>query len=174
MEDPSYHDMNIYVRELALKVAKATAADKKILILWYYAGHGNQDNTVSMMLNQAEGKHNYPIELQLRSLSKCSSAYIVGLMDCCRIKIKTRGPGGDDDDPVEEGENIILAFGCPPSNETPAASTLAQDFFTFLENSADANGYIALPGNLNFFQTKDRKNETLIKVTQPALLQLTD
>ena len=40
MEDPSYHDMNIYVRELALKVAKASAVDKKILILWYYAGHG--------------------------------------------------------------------------------------------------------------------------------------
>ena len=62
MEDPSYHDMNIYVRELALKVAKASAVDKKILILWYYAGHGTQDNTVSMVLNQAEGKHRYPIE----------------------------------------------------------------------------------------------------------------
>ena len=84
MEDPSYHDMNIYVRELALKVAKATAADKKIFVLWYYAGHGTQDNTVSMMLNQAEGRHMYPIELQLRTLSKCSSAYVVGLMDCCR------------------------------------------------------------------------------------------
>ena len=72
--------------------------------------------------------------------------------------MKTRGPGGGgaggadaESDPVEDGENIILAFGCPPSNETPAASTLAQDFFNFLENSADANGYIALPGNLNFF-----------------------
>ena len=84
MEDPSYHDMNIYVRELALKVAKATAADKNILVFWYYAGHGTQDNTVSMMLNQAAGRHSYPIELQLRSLSKCNSAYVVGLMDCCR------------------------------------------------------------------------------------------
>ena len=51
MEDPSYHDMNIYVRELALKVAKATAAKRNILVFWYYAGHGTQDNTVSMMVN---------------------------------------------------------------------------------------------------------------------------
>ena len=51
MEDPSYNDINIYVRELALRVAKATAADKKLLIFWYFAGHGTQDNTVSMMLN---------------------------------------------------------------------------------------------------------------------------
>eukprot|EP00353_Schmidingerella_taraikaensis_P000535 CAMPEP_0185597964 /NCGR_PEP_ID=MMETSP0434-20130131/81704_1 /TAXON_ID=626734 ORGANISM="Favella taraikaensis, Strain Fe Narragansett Bay" /NCGR_SAMPLE_ID=MMETSP0434 /ASSEMBLY_ACC=CAM_ASM_000379 /LENGTH=68 /DNA_ID=CAMNT_0028226831 /DNA_START=1272 /DNA_END=1478 /DNA_ORIENTATION=+ len=64
-----------------------------------------------------------------------------------------------------DDENLILAFGCPPSRYTAAASTLAKDFFTFLLNSADANGYVALPGNLNFFHTEDRKNETLIKVT---------
>lgn len=174
MEDPSYHDMNIFVRELALKVAKATAVEKKILVFWYYAGHGTQDNTVSMMLNVASGRHSYPIELQLRTLSKCNSAYVVGMMDCCRNKLKTRGNGGNDNEAVEEGENIILAFGCPPSNDTPAQSTLASDFFNFLENSADTNGFIALPGNLNFFHTQDRKNETLIKVTQPVLLQLTE
>lgn len=73
---------------------------------------------------------------------------------------------------TEEGENIILAFGCPPSRDTPADSTLAEDFFSFLENSADAVGNIALPGNLNFFHTKDRRNETMIKVCQPILLKL--
>ena len=84
MEDPSYHEMNIYMRELALKIAKATAQNKKQLIFWYYAGHGIQDNTVSMILNQAEGKYSYPIELQLRSLTKCGNAYVIGLFDCCR------------------------------------------------------------------------------------------
>jgi len=162
MDDPSYNDLNIYMRELALRIAKATAADKKQLVFWYYAGHGIQDNTVSMVLNQSEGKHIYPIELQLRALSKCGHAYVVGLLDCCRQKVKTRG---NDSEAFEEGENIILAFGCPPSKDTPAESTLAEDFFGFLENSADAAGNIALPGNLNFFHTKDRRNETLIKVS---------
>ena len=45
-EDPTYNDVNIYIRELALRVAKATAAKKKLLIFWYYAGHGVQDNLV--------------------------------------------------------------------------------------------------------------------------------
>ena len=40
MEDPSYNDINIFVRELALRVAKATAVDKRLLIFVYYAGHG--------------------------------------------------------------------------------------------------------------------------------------
>ena len=84
MEDPSYNDVNIYVREVALRVAKATAAGKRLTIFWYFAGHGIQDNTVSMVMNQAEGKYTYPIELQLRALSKCGHAYVIGLLDCCR------------------------------------------------------------------------------------------
>ena len=67
---------------------------------------------------------------------------------------------------------MILAFGCPPSRYTAASSTLAKDFFRFLVDDADSKGYIALPGNLNFFHTEDKKNETLIKVSQPVLLQL--
>ena len=51
MDDPTYNGMNIYMRELALKIAKATAENKNILIFWYYAGHGIQDNTVSMIVN---------------------------------------------------------------------------------------------------------------------------
>ena len=127
------------MRELALQIAKATAADRRKLIFWYYAGHGIQDNTVSMILNQAQGKYVYPIEMQLRSLSKCGHAYVIGLLDCCREKVKTRG-GGHLEPPsfTDDGENIILAFGCPPSRETPAESTLAQDFFSFLASSADS------------------------------------
>ena len=46
MEDPNYDDINIFVREIALKAAKATAENKRILTFWYFAGHGIQDNTV--------------------------------------------------------------------------------------------------------------------------------
>ena len=173
MEDPNYDEINIFMRELALRTAKLTAANKKLLVFFYFAGHGIQDNTVSIVLNVAEGKHVYKIENMLRALSKCDSAYVVGLLDCCREQPKSRGGPGHAGE-IEDGENIILAFGCPPSRYTPAESTLAKDFFKFLEDSADMNGYIALPGNLNFFHTEDRKNETLIKVSKPALLRLSD
>ena len=127
---------------------------------------------VSVILNQASSSHLYPLEGQLRILSKGACAYVIGLFDCCRERISTRGGPGVPT-AADYDENLILAFGCAPSRFTAAASTLAQDFFNFLVNAADENGYVALPGNLNFFQTKDRKNETLIKVSKPALLRLT-
>jgi len=40
MEDPSYDEINIFMRELALRTAKLTAANKKLLVLFYFAGHG--------------------------------------------------------------------------------------------------------------------------------------
>ena len=46
LEDPSYNDVNILVREVALRAAKAQANEQRILTFWYYAGHGMQDNTV--------------------------------------------------------------------------------------------------------------------------------
>ena len=171
MEDPTYNEVNIFIRELALRTAKLTKDMKNLLVFFYFAGHGIQDNTVSMLLNTSESKYFYRIESQLRTLAKCDSAYVVGMLDCCREQPKTRGGPGFESD-IEDGENIILAFGCPPSRYTPAESTLAKDFFKFLIDSADINGYIAVPGNLNFFKTEDRKNETLIKVTVPALLRL--
>ena len=130
-----------------------------------------QDNTVSILLNQSRGTYLYPLENQLRNLAKGASTYVIGLFDCCREKQKFRGSPSVDL-AADDDENLILAFGCPPSRYTPAQSTLATDFFDFLCNSADANGYVSLPGNLNFFHTQDNKNETLIKVSRAALWQL--
>ena len=62
MEDPTYHDLNIYLREIALKLAKATAEKRRLLLFWYYAGHGIQDNEVKIVLNHEEGRFTYPIE----------------------------------------------------------------------------------------------------------------
>ena len=106
----------------------------------------------------------------MRILSKGASAYVIGLFDCCRERLDTRGGPGVPT-VAEYDENLILAFGCAPSRLTAAASTLAKDFFKFLVNSADENGYVALPGNMNFFHTRDHNNETLIKVSQPVLLR---
>ena len=56
-----------------------------------------------MLLN--DGKK-YPLEKMLRSLAKLPTSYIVGLLDCCREKIRreqeqTRGLGDADDDEDE-------------------------------------------------------------------------
>ena len=62
LEDPTYNDLNILVREIALKAARVQAADKRILTFWYYAGHGVQDNMVSVVLNSRQKNHLYPLE----------------------------------------------------------------------------------------------------------------
>ena len=180
LEDPSYEETHMVVRDVAIRVAKAKTEGRRLLTFWYYGGHGTQENTVRSLHNTDTGRYQYRLEENLRSLAKGSSAYVIGLFDCCREQTVRSGPiqrtvirasgargagalparGNGDKD-----ENLILAFGCPPSKMTDADSTLVKDFFDFLLGDADAEGNIALPGNLNFFKTEDRKNETLIKVT---------
>ena len=61
-EDPTYNEINIFIREVALRTAKLTNENKNILVFFYYAGHGIQENTTSILLNEAEGKYTYNIE----------------------------------------------------------------------------------------------------------------
>lgn len=61
-EDPTYNEINIFIREVALRTAKLTNENKNILVFFYFAGHGVQDNTVKILLNEAVGKHTYSIE----------------------------------------------------------------------------------------------------------------
>ena len=91
------------------------------------------------MLNCYQGRELYPLENQLRIMAKGTSIYVIGLLDCCREKLAVRGGAGQvAEDGLEEGENLILAFGCPPSRYTAASSTLAKDFFRFLVDDADS------------------------------------
>ena len=77
-----------------------------------------------MLLNDG---NRYPLEKMLRSLAKLPTSYIVGLLDCCREKLRRAdggqmrglGEGDDDDDeamllgqPKDATENFIITYGC--------------------------------------------------------------
>ena len=55
------------------------------LIYFYFAGHGAQDNTTSMILNGDSTM--FPIEKMLRVIAGMKGTYVVALLDCCREKI---------------------------------------------------------------------------------------
>ena len=56
----------------------------------------------------------------------------------------------------------------------PAKSTIAHAYIKYLKKQAKSNdGYITLPGPLNFFVGTDGKCEHAVKVTSPLLLQWT-
>ena len=100
------------------------------LLYVYYAGHGGQDGTTMCLLN---GGPPYPLEKNLRSLAKMQCCYVIGVLDCCREKIRRdqmamRGLGGEDEDdeddqlfgqPKDATENFIITYGCQPTDGVP-------------------------------------------------------
>ena len=109
-------------------------------------------------------------------MAKADGSYIVALFDCCRERITDiaqRGAGEEEED--EEGsqnhENFIITFGCPPTEGVPAKSTIAKTYMKYLKQCANKDGYLALPGPLNFFVGSDGKCEHSIKVNFPLLLK---
>ena len=61
-------------------------AEKKTLVVIYYAGHGvmlkNENNIV--LLEENENKRLYRLEQHSRALSKFKGSYILTIFDCCR------------------------------------------------------------------------------------------
>lgn len=157
------------------------------LVYVYYAGHGVMDNTTYCVLN---GAKMYPLEKMLRSFAKADGSYILAVFDCCREKLLqavSRGLGAgqefDEDSPtlgapIDCQENLIMTFGCRPSDGVPAKSTIATNYFKYMRRSANklptGDRVIVLPGCLNFFQNWDGKCEHAIKTARPVLLDWTD
>ena len=141
--------------------------EEKTLVFIYYAGHGVSDNYTFAMLNDPT-RPQFPLEQQVRTLSKQAGSYVVALFDCCRERVKvpkamsSAAHGGAD-------ENFIITFGCPPTATVPARSTIARAYFTFLRDAADDEGAILLPGNLNYWNGDDGKCEHSLKVPGGAI-----
>ena len=125
------------------------------------------DNCTYSVLN---GQRMYPLEKMLRSLAKADGSYVVGVFDCCREKLKQKATRGFNAEAImNEGmlvdeewigqpkgsqENIIITYGCQPSDGVLQKSSLAKTYFRYLRKSAqDYNGgrHLMLPGCLNFF-----------------------
>ena len=74
----------------------------------------------------------------MRSLSKESGGYWVGLFDCCREELKIELMTGMGDDPVIESDsdqNLMLIFGCQPNSGVTAVSTIANEFIERLNQN---------------------------------------
>ena len=132
----------------------------------------------------------FPLEKMLRVIGGMKGTYVVALLDCCREKIdltKWRGTGSGNNaelspdleslfaaqDAIQQrhNTNLLITYGCPPSQGVPAKSTIAVAYFKFLNGQKDAQGKITLPGNISFFQGTDGKCETVPKCSQPLQLQ---
>ena len=71
-------------------------------------------------------------------------------------------------------QNYIGIFGCAPNKETPAKSSLSQDFFQHLCNSSDKQGNIDFPQCLLYFRGSNSKAEKTIQVRDRLQLAWND
>ena len=107
---------------------------KKTLIFLYYAGHAEMDNTVYATLNaDTKATYRFPLEQQLRTLSKIPGAYVIGLFDSCRTSVHPALRGGPGEpDAGGNYQNCYLSFGSEPNLGVPLASTTAKEWFAKL------------------------------------------
>ena len=90
------------------------------------------NNFTALVLNE---KRNYPIEKQCRMLASLRGSYVIAVLDCCREKLPEATRGTGEDVNIDEGDepgrdfNFIVTYGCPPSDGTPAKSTISQAYF---------------------------------------------
>ena len=121
---------------------------KKTFIFLYYAGHAEMENTLYALLNSDEKtKYRYPLEQEVRNLSKIPGAYVIGLFDCCRARVPKDLRGGPGE-PDAEGkyQNCYLSFGCEANFGVPLESILAKEWFDKLrELCGQVDGSIIFP-----------------------------
>jgi len=71
---------------------KANKENRRILLMLYYAGHGemyNGSTTTQIVFNgdtEGDGLIRYPLEFNLYALSSCKNTYIIAILDSCRSK----------------------------------------------------------------------------------------
>ena len=94
-------------------LAENAKEGENTLVFIYYAGHGVSDNYTFALVNDMKRPW-FPLEQNVRTLSKAEGSYIIALFDCCREKVKvpkantSSAQSGTD-------ENFIMTFGCPPT-----------------------------------------------------------
>ena len=102
-----------------------------------------------MVLNE---KRDYPLEMQLRTLARVPSSYVVAIFDCCRQNMSAAMRGVTDPEDIKLGLkedddiNLYMSFGCAPSDSVPAKSTLVENYFLHLRKQAHGyDGSVLLP-----------------------------
>lgn len=61
----------------------------KVMMFFYYSGHGVLDMTTKIVLNEIPPETRYwPLESIMSNLAMLRDTYTVGLFDCCREEFK--------------------------------------------------------------------------------------
>ena len=169
-QDANFQTLKELQRHLIQDLNNNAQQGERTCVFFYYAGHGMQNNYTFCVLND---KRNFAIEQNLRILASIPKAYVVALLDCCREKLSEAMRGGNTEQPAEEeeeGMNLVITFGCPPSSGTPAKSEIAVAYFDRLRQKADVDGSVILPEALLSWRGTDGRCETLPLIKQSIKL----
>ena len=66
------------------KIAANKKEGKMTITLVYYAGHGTMKENKSFIVLPDPTNHLYPLEDELRVLSRMDNSFVVCIFDCCR------------------------------------------------------------------------------------------
>ena len=123
----------------------------------------------------------YPLEKMLRNLAKAKGSFVMALFDCSREKaagVAVKGADYEEEDSNKFDEklkhsNFMFTYSCPPTKAPKTKTTIAKAYMKYLKKSSNKEGFIQLPGPLNFFVGTDGKCNHSIKSSKALLLHWT-
>ena len=96
-----------------------------------------QNNQTYAVLGTEKSKEKalFPLEANLRAISRINGGYIVVVLACCREKFEIRDAG--EAQPMDEirgdEQNLYVTFGCPPNRSVPGATKISKAYFNVLK-----------------------------------------
>ena len=183
--DPDRKEMDRLFLNVKQIIKETIKAKERILVHFYYTGHGKMKDQAYMVLNEPEPKKAlFPLESKMRSMSLFPNTCVYALLDCCReqfnkedtlqvakVQLQANSKGEKSDTVVEVNEEsnrdaqfFTITFGCPPTLGVQRGSCLGPKYIAHLKGFADRNnGKLVLPMALVDFNDSEEKSETIIK-----------
>ena len=84
------------MKKVVTDIREAWARQETTLYFIYYAGHGvmrNNQTYAVLGVEKDKQKALYPLEANLRAISKINGGYLICVLACCREKFEIRGTG---------------------------------------------------------------------------------
>jgi len=160
-------------------------SNKRILIHFYYTGHGKmKEQTYAVLNNPDFKKAMFPIERKIRNLSLFGNTSVYALLECCREQMRPgeemplekqvhlRDSKGEKVDPAlyvtqeanKSQELFTITFGCQPTYGVARGSCLGPKYIAHLQAFANKNNNrVVLPMALVDFNDSEKQSETIIK-----------
>ena len=124
---------------------------KKTLLVVCYRGGGGLDMRCLETYAIMQGGKAFPIEHLLRDLAKIQNCYVLGVLDCPRLRLETQifdGYNFKD----EEAKNLILMFGCKMMQNLKQSCTLPLFDLLARKRESEKRKFVTLPEELLFIE----------------------